>query len=314
MSQIQTSSTLSTPVNGVLLMLGFAAFAPIIDIFAKLAGTEVPVGQITLARFTVQTAILFPIAYMLGTLHWPDRREIGLHLLRGLLIVLATTAFFYALKFMAVAEAISIFFVEPLIVTLLGSLFLGEIVGWRRVVAAFVGFGGALIVIRPSFVEFGWVALVPLITAFFFALYLLLTRTMAQRMNPLTLQTYTSLAGLVIVAPVLWLFDGTGHILLDPVWPEPVFWVYLVCTGIAATFAHLLLSFAFKFAPASTLAPLQYMEIVSATFLGFLVFSDLPDAMTFLGIAIIIASGIYIFWRERSLSRELASEVPAETI
>jgi len=314
MTMTQNASGLSAPVKGVLLMLGFAALAPVIDVFAKLAGTGVPVGQIALARFSVQTAILFPLAYMLGNLHWPSGREVALHFLRGLLIVLATTAFFYALKFMAVAEAISIFFVEPLIVTLLGSVFLGEIVGWRRVVAAFVGFGGALIVIRPSFIEFGWVALVPLITAFFFALYLLLTRAMAQRMNPMTLQTYTSLAGLLIVAPVLWGFNGTGSGLLDPIWPAPIFWAYLIFTGVAATVSHLLLSYAFSFAPASTLAPLQYMEIVAATFFGFWVFGDLPDALTFLGIGIIVASGIYIFWRERSLSLELASDVPPEPI
>lgn len=288
---------------GILLMVGFAVIAPAMDTCAKLIGDAVAVGQIAATRFVAQSVLLFPLALIFGWLHRPRRGEVALHLVRAMLLLVATAFFFTALRFMPVAEAISIFFVEPFILTLLGGLLLGEPIGPRRYVACAIGFAGALLIIQPSFEEVGLVALMPLVTALCFALYMILTRRMATRMHPITLQVYTGVAALMLAVPLLWAFDGSGVAALDPVWPEARELWLLLALGVFATLAHVCISFALAFAPASVLAPIQYLEIVSATILGFYVFGDLPGALAFAGIGLIVASGLFVFFRERKLER-----------
>ena len=288
---------------GILLMVGFSLIAPLMDSFAKLIGDAVAVGQIAATRFLVQSAILLPLAALMGWLHRPGRGEMGLHLARSILLMVATAFFFTAVRYMPIADAIAIFFVEPFILTLLGGWMLGEKVGPRRYVACVVGFGGALLIIQPSFQELGGVALLPLVTALCFAFYMILTRRMATQMHPITLQVYTGIAALIVAIPVLWGFNGSGVAPLDPVWPEPRELKLLAALGIVATLSHVCISFALSLAPASVLAPLQYLEIVGATLFGFYIFGDLPDALTFVGIFLIVSSGLYVFLRERALQR-----------
>ncbi|ARE39358.1 Membrane protein [Rhodovulum sp. P5] len=291
------------PVMGVLLMIGFAVTAPVMDSFAKFAADEIPVGQIVAARFSLQVLILFPVAGLIGKLGRPNAAEAGLHLIRAALILMATSAFFTALGSMPLADAIAIFFVEPFILTVLGALFLGETVGWRRILACLVGFAGALLIIRPSFSAFGPVALLPLFTAFCFANYVVLTRRVARQSHPVALQAWTALAAVLIVVPVLAVFSGSGAGPLDIVMPTGLFWLWLAGVGLAATVSHLFISAAVSLAPAATIAPLQYLEIVAATALGYVIFNDLPDTQSVVGIAIIIGAGLYVFLRERHLNR-----------
>lgn len=285
---------------GILFMVAFAAIAPVMDAFAKATPAEIPVTQILAARFGIQVAILLPLAAILRLSTRPTPRDIGLHLARGAFLLAATGCFFTAVRHMPIANAIAIFFVEPFILTLLGWLFLREAVGWRRLTACAVGFGGALLVIRPSFSDLGWVTLLPLGTAVLFAGYMLLTRSMSQRMHPLTLQAHTALAAAVLVIPPLAALDGSGLALWDPVWPRGLAVWTLLGVGIVATVSHLFITYALRFAPAGTVAPLQYLEIVGATAIGFVVFGDFPQPLTWLGIAIIVASGLYVFARERA--------------
>jgi drug/metabolite transporter (DMT)-like permease len=280
-------------------MTGFALVAPGMDALAKLAGEAIPVGQILAFRFCIQALILVPLALALGMLARPSVREAGLHLLRAALILSATGFFFTALKFMPIADAIAIFFVEPFILTLFGALFLREAIGWRRLLACAVGFGGALLVIRPSFASLGPVALLPLGTAVCFALYMILNRVTAKRQGPVALQAWTALMAAVIILPLIWAFEGSGNAALDPVLPEGRFWAYLIGVGVVATISHLLISGALRYAPAATVAPLQYLEIIAATGLGYLIFNDFPDAQTMVGVAIIVSSGLFVIWREQ---------------
>jgi drug/metabolite transporter (DMT)-like permease len=240
----------------------------------------------------------------MGWLHWPDRAEAALHLVRAGFLLVATGCFFYALQFMAVADAIAIFFVEPFILTLLGGLLLGEAIGASRYIACTVGFAGALLVVRPSFQDVGAIAMLPLATAFLFAFYMILTRRMATRMHPITLQAYTGIAALVLAVPVLALLNGSGLAQFDSEWPAAREAWLLVGLGLCATISHICISFALKFAPASTIAPVQYLEIVTATAFGFWIFGDLPDTMAFCGIALIVASGFFVFLRERHMERQ----------
>ncbi len=287
------------PLLGVLLMIGFASFAPGMDAFAKLAGTAIPVGEVLAFRFLIQSLLLLPLAIALGCLARPTAAELGWHVLRAALILLATGFFFTALHFMAIADAIAIFFVEPFILTLFGAAFLGESIGWRRLLVCAIGFVGAMLVIRPSFAAFGTVALFPLGTAVTFAFYMILTRRTARSLHPVALQAWTALAASGLILPILLLFQGSGVGPLDPVLPQGRFWFYLVGVGIIASVTHLMVSGALRFAPAATVAPLQYLEIIAATGLGYLIFEDLPDGQTMLGVAIIVSSGIFVTLRER---------------
>jgi drug/metabolite transporter (DMT)-like permease len=289
----------TSTLTGVLLMGAGAMIAPGIDVFAKLVPHEIPVAQVTAARFIMQSSLLLPIAAYLAVLHRPDRREIAMHLLRASLIMVATGLFFTALRAMPIADAIAVFFVEPFMLTLLGAWILKETVGPRRIIACVVGFIGALFVIQPSFANTGPVALLPLGTAACFAVYMILTRQMAQKMHPLAMQSYTALAAVAISVPILFLANGSGIEGLDPAWPSAFAIQMMIGGGVMATAAHLLISFAMAQAPASTLAPLQYLEIVTATIFGFLIFNDVPTPSTLLGVSIIISSGLYVLARER---------------
>lgn len=298
-------------ILGILFMIGFSIVAPVMDSFAKATPEEVPVLQILAARFGIQALLLMPIAIWMRHAHRPTRGELGLHVVRALLILVATGCFFTALRFMPIANAIAIFFVEPFILTLMGGLFLGEAIGARRVIACLVGFGGALLVIQPSFADLGPVTLLPVVTAFCFAFYMVLTRQMATRTHPLALQGYTAIAAMLFIVPLLWGFDGSDIAALDPVWPHGLAIWTLLGVGVVSTISHLFISFALRFAPAATIAPLQYLEIVFATILGYYIFSDIPDRLTVLGAAIIVGSGLYVFTRERTLGRRPRRPTPA---
>ena len=286
---------------GVALMLGFVATAPLIDVFSKLAAETVPVGQITAARFLVQGAAMLPVALATGHGTGLDRRLWGSVALRGLMLALSTYAFVSAVDVMPLADALAIAFVMPFILMLLGRLVMGDAVGPRRIAACAVGFGGCLLVIQPSLAAFGLVALWPLGTAASFALYMLVTRWLSPHMHPIPMQLHTSVLAFAICLPVLLWADGTGGP-LDPLWPEGRAWAWLLGVGLASAVAHMLMTVALRFAPSATLAPLNYLEIVVAVALGYLVFGDFPNALTWAGIAVIVASGLYVIHRERLAS------------
>lgn len=295
---------------GILYMVGFCLLAPLMDAFAKATPAEVPAAQIITARFVLQIILLAPLAVLMGNFALPDRRSIGLHFFRAASLLLATWLFFTAIREMPLASAIAIFFVEPFVLTILGALFLKEEVGMRRIMACLVGFGGALLIIQPSFTDLGPVALFPLGTAVCFASYMILTRMMSQKLHPVTTQLHTAVAASILIVPVLWVYDGSGITALDPVWPEGLAIWTLLGVGVMATISHISITFALRHAPAATIAPLQYLEIVSATAVGYLVFNELPNTLTWVGIGIIVGSGLYVFARERARNQKLNRPTP----
>lgn len=298
------------PLLGLLLMLGFCIVAPMMDAAAKLASEVVPPGQIAVLRFALQSLLLVPLILITRRAHMPKLNECALHLLRAAMILGATAFFFAAIKELPLADAMAIFFVEPFLLTLLSALILKETIGWRRLAACAIGFCGAMLVIQPAFASVGWVATYPLMTALLFAVYMLLTRSMARAQDPLTLQSYTGLAAVLIGVPILFLSNGSGSEFLDPVWvPSDMIWLFVII-GVAATFSHICLSYALAFAPASLIGPLQYLEIVTASTLGYFLFGDLLGPVGLTGVALIISSGLFLLWRERSV-RQSPQEAPA---
>lgn len=292
-------------VTGVLYMIAFSVIAPGIDVFAKLATETMSAGVISLARFTIQSVLLGGFVLILRAPMAPVA-DLPRHFARGALIAAATLLFVMAIRFMPIADAIAIFFVEPVFVTLLSALILGEQVGWRRYSACLVGFAGAMLVIQPSFEEVGVPALYPLGTAFCFSFYLLLTRSLSQRTNIYVMQFLAGVSGLLVIAVALVIGDGGPVDALHLTRPIGVDWTYLAAVGVFATFSHILIVLALRAAPASVVAPVQYLEIVAATLYGLWVFGDFPNAVKWVGIGIVVASGLFILHRERLAQRQSA--------
>lgn len=297
---------------GILLMLAFCVMAPLLDTASKLATAAIPVGQITTARFLVQGALMLPFALIMGVPLRTSRKTTALITLRAVLLIASTYGFVAGIQVMPIADALAIVFIEPFILLILGHLIFGNPVGPRRIAASVIGFAGALLVIQPSITHYGTAALYPLGTAFSFAFYMLITQAIATGVHPVTQQLHTSIAGSLICLPVMLWANGTGITELDPVMPQGLNWLWLFGVGFWAAASHMCMTVALKCAPASTLAPLQYLEIVTAVIIGYTVFGDFPNALTWAGITIIVGSGLYIIHRERITLRQARSVLPAE--
>jgi S-adenosylmethionine uptake transporter len=196
-----------------------------------------------------------------------------------------------------------------LLVTLLSALFFGEAIHWRRISAISLGFVGALIIIRPTFAEVGYAVLYPVSAAFCFSFYILLTRKLVRHEDPIRLQFFAGIFGCLVMSIAL-IFGSAEDIgILIAVWPSTDQWLLLGTLGLIATVCHLLVVYAYRLASIGILAPFQYVEIIGATILGLIVFREFPDPMTWLGISIIVGSGMYVFHREAKLA---ASDRAAE--
>ena len=302
--------TKDRPLLGILLMLGFCVVAPMGDAVAKLLGQSIPLGQLLFVRFAVQALLLIPVVW-LGRRAWKlQGRVLRLTALRTVLHIFGIGAMFSALQYLPLADAIAIAFVMPFIMLLLGKYVLGEEVGSRRLIACAVGFIGTLLVVQPSFAEVGWPALLPLVVAVNFAMFMLVTRQIAKQTDPIGLQAMSGVMAVVILGPVLWASQSSGISALQITQVSGSETALLATIGVLGTLAHLLMTWSLRFAPSATLAPMQYLEIPVATIIGFIVFSDLPNGLAATGICITIASGLYIVLRERAIAR-LEAQTPA---
>lgn len=290
-------------------MIGFCFAAPLGDAIAKVLGDTVPLLQLLLVRFFAQAVLLLPL------IRWGRHslrlspRVMKLTAVRTLLHIAGIGAMFTSLRFLPLADAVAIAFVMPFIMLLLGRMVLDEVVGPRRLIACAVGFAGTLLVVQPSFAEVGWPALLPLAVALIFALYMLVSRQVARDNEPMVLQTVSGIMATVLLGLLTLLSRGTDFQPLTLIMPTPRDVMLLAAIGIIGTYAHLLMTWSLRFAPSATLAPMQYLEIPFATAFGWLIFRDLPNGLAAVGIAITVASGLYVVWRERST----AQPVPPET-
>jgi len=290
-------------LTGVMLMIAFCVLAPLIDVASKLAVATVPVGIVTLGRFVGQAVLMLPVVPAMGLslrLGWDTLRLVSA---RAALLIVSTYCFVAAMRVMPIADALAIVFVEPFVILLIGRLVMGEQVGPRRLAACAVGFVGSLLVIQPSFAAFGAVAFYPLGTAFSFALYILVTRRLSRDLHPVPMQFHTALVAAILCLPLLAAGTAMGEATLTFMLPQGVDWVWIACVGVASAASHMAMTYALKFAPSSTLAPLHYLEIVTATLFGYWFFGNFPAGMIWVGIAIIVGSGLYVIFRERQLAR-----------
>jgi drug/metabolite transporter (DMT)-like permease len=291
------------PILGITLMLGFCVTAPMADTIAKLIGGSLPILQVVLIRFALQVLVLLPLVWSSGRTLKTSPRILRLLFLRTLLHIAAIGMMFTALIYLELADAVAIAFVMPFFMLILGRLVLDEVVGTRRMVACLVGFAGTLLVVQPSFVTVGWPALLPMMMALIFAVFMLITRQIAKEADPVSQQAISGIMAVGLLCPLLLAGDAAGISQLTMLIPDQRQWFLLLGLGLLGTLAHLLMTWSLRYAPSTTLAPMQYLEIPFATVFGFLVFGDLPDAMAATGIALIMAAGLYVISRERTTAR-----------
>jgi drug/metabolite transporter (DMT)-like permease len=287
-------------------MLGFIVVAPMGDAVAKLLGQSIPLGQLLLVRFAVQAILLIPLVIATRRMWKMRGRVLALTVLRTALHIAGIGAMFTALKYLPLADAVAIAFVMPFLMLLLGKYVLGEEVGSRRLGACLVGFISTLLVIQPSFVEIGWPALWPLVVAVTFSLFILTTRQIAKETDPVGLQAVSGVMATVVLVPAVLIGQSAGIDALTLVTPNASEWSLLITIGLLGTGAHLLMTWSLRYAPAATLAPMQYLEIPVATAIGWLTFHDLPNTMASIGIAITVAAGLYVVMREQASARAAA--------
>ena len=284
----------------MLMMIVAMLALPGIDAIAKWLAGSISSGQVTWSRFFFQIIFMSPL--LLRTRGPWLTPALWLHAARGAMIAFATLFFFSGLAFLPMADAIAIFFIEPLLVTLLSALFFGEAIHWRRISAISLGLVGALIIIRPSFSEVGFAALYPVAAAFCFSFYILLTRKLVRKEDPIRLQFFAGIFGCLVMSLALGYGSTSEIVILDVAWPNQHEWFLLGILGLVGTICHMLVTYAYRLASIGILAPFQYVEIIGATILGLIVFNDFPDAITWFGIAIIVCSGMYVFHRESALA------------
>lgn len=273
-----------------LMMLAASSFA-CIDATAKYLSAQYAVPGIVWVRYVIQVLLMVAVlGPRLGS-GLVRTANLKLQLIRGLVLTGSSLIFVTALSLMPLAEAISITFMSPLIIAVLSGPLLHERVERRTWLALAGGFAGVLLIIRPGGGLFTWVALLPLGNAFLMASYQMMTRRLAGRDAPLTTLLYPALVGSLLV-PVVF-----PDALLLPRAPLDI--ALFVALGVMGGVGHFLLIRAHDYAPPAVLGPFIYAQLVTALFLGWLVFGQLPDAVSLAGILAISASGLLLVWRHR---------------
>ena len=285
---------------GIALMCGAVACFACLDAMAKYLGGHMDMLQVVGVRFAS--------AFLLALIFFNPLSRPGLLItsrpalqIGRALLMLGTTVFnFFAFRYLQLDEALAIMFSTPFLVAIMAGPLLGEWVGWRRWAAIGVGFAGVLIVIRPGLGGMQWAALLSVIAAFCYAGYGITTRilSLSSRDSSETTLFYTNFIGLLVMLPVLPFVWTTPSTALDV--------VLLLAVGAFGSFGHFMLIVGHRMAPASVLSPFIYTQLLWATTLGYLVFGNLPNVWTLTGGGFVVASGLYLFYREQKVKGAVA--------
>ena len=274
-----------------LMVLAVTAFA-CVDTTAKYLVTRahLPLVQVVWMRFLGQFAMVVLAMGLVSLPRMLTTRAPKAQAFRSLLLLASTLFNFAALQTLRLDQSLTIQFLAPLMVALLAGPLLGEWVGWRRMLAILTGFAGILVVIRPGFEAVPPGVIYALGCMVAYAFFMLVTRYIAAFDAAEVTLTYSMIAGVVLLAP----FALQGW-----VWPQgPLLWLLVASLGFWAAIGHLIFILAYRHAPASTLAPFIYTQLLAMTGLDYAVFGDVPDRWTLIGSTIVIASGIYLAHRE----------------
>lgn len=295
------SATLDTRAQatlGILLMCAGIACLSVSDAIAKTLTENYSPIQILFIRNLLALPFAILIALKMGGPSALRSYKPAAHLLRGVVWLLAAGLFFTGLKYLEIAEATALVFVAPVFITAISALFLKEAVGWRRWLAVLAGFLGVILVVQPGGGTFQHASLLPIATAFFYAILMIGARWVDPRESVWTLMLYLVGAGALLsalVAPFAWTELQSKDA-----------WLF-VCNSIFGTAGITLITQAFRFAPAATVAPFEYSALIWATLLGWLIWDEIPGLLTYVGAGVIILSGCYIVLREQQLQKAESS-------
>ena len=280
-------------MRAIILNASAWMIVPVMDALAKHLSVSMDVFQIAWARyfFSALFTLSLMIIFYRKTLVWSKNPK--LQLIRGFVLAFSTLCFFYAISIISLPKALTLAFVAPITCTAFSPIFLKEKVGIRRWSAVLVGFIGALIVIRPGFIEVNLATFAAVACGICYGFYFIITRKLSTSDNSLLTLLFTSVVGLAIIS-----------LFLPSVWVNPTLnqWIIMGLIGLIASVAHLFIIISLKYADASKLAPLGYTEIITNIIISYYFFHELPDSWTYLGLFIIVLSGLYISRREYYLA------------
>jgi drug/metabolite transporter (DMT)-like permease len=287
---LQTDSARNRLTGIGLISLTYVLFT-LLDGSAKWLVQTVPVLVVVWLRFLTQTVIASALLFPIRGRALVRTRHLRWHLVRGLMFVAMTGMNFWALQFLQLTVTASIFFMVPILVALASAPLLGEKLDAKRWAAILVGFAGVLVIVRPGSASFHPAMLLSVANAVLYAAFNMMTRKLAAYDPPETIQFLPAVVASVVLAPfALAVWQS------PPGWFE---WLLLCLMGVFGGTGHYLLAMAHRYAPASTLAPFLYQQILYMALFGYLVFGSVPDPAVWFGAAIVIASGLYLFSRER---------------
>ncbi len=273
-----------------LISLTYVLFA-LLDGSAKWLVGSLPVLVVVWLRFLTHTIIASALLFPMRGLALVRTSHLRWHLVRGLMFIAMTGMNFWALQYLQLTVTTAIFFMVPILVALASAPLLGEKLDAKRWAAILVGFAGVLVIVNPGSEAFHPAMLLSVANAVLYAGFNMMTRKLAAYDSPETIQFLPAVVASVVLAPF-----ALATWQSPPGWFE---WLLLCLMGVFGGTGHYLLAMAHRYAPASTLAPFLYQQILYMALFGYLVFGSVPDKETWIGAAIVVASGLYLFSRER---------------
>ncbi len=280
--------------KAILMIVAAGALLACMDAIGKYLMRDNPVMVVIWARYFFHVVVTFILLSASGSFGFLRANRPGLQTLRAALLLLATGAMYFAIASIPLANATAVMFLAPVLVTAFSVPILGETVGIRRWAAVVMGFVGVLLIVRPGFGQLDWISLLPLFAAVSVSLYMIMTRVMHSMERAATTAFYTTATGAVVLTVALPFF-----------WETPSFksWLLMVILGCVGAGGHYLLIRGFSFASASVLAPFSYAHLLWAMPISLFFFGDVPDFWMLAGTALIIGSGLYVWFRETFVKR-----------
>lgn len=319
MTELNKAANTALPI--ICALIAGIAFS-INDLSIKLLSGDYPLHEIVLFRASI--GMIFTLAIFIpldgGFINLRTKRPF-MHIIRAMFVVMANTFFFMGIAALPLSEATAIFFISPMVITLFSILFLGERVGVWRWAAVFAGLFGAIIMLRPGTESFQLAGLFPMAAAVCYAGLHVFTRKLGATDKASSMAFYIQLTFVIVSASIGLAFGdgryaGTGNPSLDFllrawVWPQAGDLAIMAGIGVASAVGGYTISQAYRLGEAATIAPFEYISLVLAIIWGITIFSEYPDTIAWLGILLIFAAGLLVFWRESVLKKRIATARPS---
>jgi drug/metabolite transporter (DMT)-like permease len=287
-------------MRGILLMCVSTVFFAAMHVLVRYVARDVPPLQVAFLRNIFGVIVFLPLL-LSGGLAFLRTKQIGLHVVRGLMNVTAMLMFFTALSMTPVARVTALSFSAPLFTAVLSVIFLGERFRIRRWMAIIVGFAGTLIILRPGMIPVDLGSILVVAAALIWGVTMIVIKILARTESSLAITAYMNIfLSLFSLGPALWVW----------VTPPPEMWVWLVAIGILGTIAQIALSQALKETEPTAVLPFDFLKLVWATLLGMWVFGELPDLYTWIGALVVFAAGFYLAYREHQERRTEGNRRP----